>query len=349
MSYWNVMIGFSLIIGGTAAGLAWSCIGWRFGSVTVAAGTTVRGEKTEAKQATLVHNLVQDPNVLSRLHESDAIRECKCAAAKENSFPYELVPLTPLQRAAWSSRQAWIKGASDAAFVDLVHRALRLGFAEQDVAHALEFVRDRMQLIIHVNLGKYLQMLVNDTRYRSQFETGTSGGSLIPWLRQSWEKRLFDGHYDGATDGERVKYGVLNFVNNEKGCQGPCSITYGSSFLVLRRSRLQHRTNVCNRDSSRSNALVGTLSDCAHIFLSSHDSSLRAFLEIVTGRRKCQTIDWQVVSGGYSYLEAIFHGDIVLNRDVEELVVSANDAEVDGVVELSRVFANKNNCRLRFL
>ena len=40
-----------------------------------------------------------------------------------------------------------------------------------------------------------LNFLVNDTHYRNQFETSTSGGCLSTSARTGWEDRLFNNFY----------------------------------------------------------------------------------------------------------------------------------------------------------
>ena len=53
----------------------------------------------------------------------------------------------------------------------------------------LQWVRSASPIIIHINLDRVLQFLVEDTHYRNRFETGTSGGSIDMEARKSWEVR----------------------------------------------------------------------------------------------------------------------------------------------------------------
>lgn len=48
-------------------------------------------------------------------------------------------------------------------------------------------MRSAAPIIIHINLDKVLKFLVEDSHYRNQFETGTSGGSTDLAARTSWE------------------------------------------------------------------------------------------------------------------------------------------------------------------
>ena len=53
-----------------------------------------------------------------------------------------------------------------------------MGFTEKDTESALKYIRDEAPIIIHFNLAKCIGFFVNDTHYRNQFETATSGGLL---------------------------------------------------------------------------------------------------------------------------------------------------------------------------
>lgn len=83
----------------------------------------------------------------------------------------------------------------------------------------MRFLRDEAPITIHVGMQKALHFLVEDTHYRNQFETHTSGGStdLSMGGRKGWESRLFNKLYDDSGGFERVKYGVLNIVRDPHG------------------------------------------------------------------------------------------------------------------------------------
>merc|ERR1712190_293500 len=90
---------------------------------------------------------------------------------------------------------------------------------------------------LHVNLSKMMSFMENDTHYRNQFETKTSGGLLKPAVREKWEKDLFGGAYDKAKGFDRPKYGVLNPMNDYRGVV-KCA-QYGDSYIVLKDVRLR--------------------------------------------------------------------------------------------------------------
>lgn len=58
---------------------------------------------------------------------------------------------------------------------------------------------------------------LKDTHYRNQFEVKRTRGCQNLNSRELWENNLFDFNYDKALAKDRVKYGVLNYLNNPNG------------------------------------------------------------------------------------------------------------------------------------
>jgi hypothetical protein len=108
-------------------------------------------------------------------------------------------------------------------------------------------------------MSKCLQYFVEDSCYRSMFETNRSGGMLSRLDRTNWERHLFGQFYDEAKDEERVKYGVMNFVNDAQGVKS-CS-SYGSSFLVLNKN-VRRRCTITNKRKYGPGEVVATLKYC---------------------------------------------------------------------------------------
>ena len=127
-------------------------------------------------------------------------------------------------------------------------------YTEKDLRRCLRFLRDEAPIIIHVSMQRALKFLVQDTHYRNQFETGTSGGTLNSNSRTSWEDRLFNKYYHDSTPFDRCKYGVFNVVNDPHGVSN-CS-NYGESYLVLKNVRL--RTSFADMDSSSASTSLAT-------------------------------------------------------------------------------------------
>jgi hypothetical protein len=104
---------------------------------------------------------------------------------------------------------------------DGYHRLL--GWGEPQLAAVKQFIRERATIIIHFDPLKTLNKLVNDTHYRNQFETGTSGGLMDTKQRKLWEDALFNGAYNDAKDVDRPKYGALNMSHDPHGIGTRCS------------------------------------------------------------------------------------------------------------------------------
>ena len=116
-------------------------------------------------------------------------------------------------------------------------RVQELGFSEQQLETALQHIRESAPIIMHVNLNTCLEYLEKDTHYRSQFETGTSGGSTNLARRKSWERGMFGESYDSLDDSSdvwRPKYGVLNQLSDPLGVLG--CMQYGNSYFVMKGS-----------------------------------------------------------------------------------------------------------------
>ena len=144
------------------------------------------------------------------------------------------------------------------------------------------FIRDRAQLIIHVNLGSALKFLARDTHYRNQFETNTSGGTLNHSKRKSWEKSAFRrAHNSSAFD--RCKYGVLNIVHDLHGIR-KCK-QYGRSCMVLKEVRL--RATFASKDSANSDVKLATCQHYAHVLENvQHTPELKAVAEVASGLKE---------------------------------------------------------------
>jgi len=228
-----------------------------------------------------------------------------------------------------------------------------LGYTENDLKATINYIRDKVKVVIHLNLDRVMQYLCSDTEYRNQFETGTSGGSLSKTSRLQWEKVLFGGAYDKSEGYEKVKYGALNITNDPSGimsCRG-----YGDSFLVLKKG-IKNRATFVHGDSSRQDLHIITFSYPVSIlnFLDGPDKrydklsegekcELRDVIEVAVGNKQSSP------SNQPFYIEAQIHGPVRLREDVEVLMVNKKHRNDQTMLKLLEEFAYKHKCRYKFI
>jgi Protein of unknown function (DUF3626) len=149
--------------------------------------------------------------------------------------------LTPAQRSALEhvasharKRQAEAAAAQD-------HICRMCDIPSDDLHAALLSIKQHARVALHFHPDRpdfagrtVAQGLLEDGRYRSQFETGLSNGGLSAHpggRRDLCEQLLFGGAYHAhdTTNAERPKYGSLGLLRH---AHGP-SPRFGSSYLVL--------------------------------------------------------------------------------------------------------------------
>ena len=263
--------------------------------------------------------------------------DSKQAVRLLSSNPLELGALhqlKPHQRKALRHVAKEAERSSHASMVNLSERWDKEGLRNIcNLETVLKFIRDRAQLIIHVNLGSALKFLARDTHYRNQFETNTSGGTLNHSKRKTWENRLFAGHYDNSSAFDRCKYGVLNIVHDLHGIR-KCK-QYGRSYMVLKEVRL--RATFASKDSANSDVKLATCQHYAHVLRTYSTPELKAVAEVASGLKK-----WGCASTMINhYKEVQIHGPIRLDRNVE--VLCAHPSELnDETRKLLQEFGNRH-------
>jgi len=238
------------------------------------------------------------------------------------------------------------------------------GLKDIDAHDLLEFVRTRAPVIVHIPYY-VLDLLVEDTHLRNQFETNRSRGTLSHASRVIWERALFGGAYDGpgSLPFDRVKYGVLAL--NGEGFGVPSASRYGDCYLKLRAS-VRERVTVTRSDSGQvhsqvhlhpSQCAIGTLDDFAHIASSMSGrelAGLAAAAAAANGGRlpgvtPCPAALYGAICGAicdHDYKEVQIHGELRLAEDVEELVIRASDKRLKAKVAQS--FSDKHGVAVRW-
>lgn len=205
-------------------------------------------------------------------------------------------------------------------------------FKDMDLWTTLSWVRDFAPVIVHFWFDKMCKFLLEDTHYRSQFETGSSCGLNNREVRERWERDLFQGAYDGCRDFERPKYGVLNVHNDYRGVVR--AKQYGDCYMVLKDFRL--RTTFSPEDSANLKAeRLACLDYYAHVLNEYTDSELTETLEVAkTG--KIGSSD-SIASSGLKYKEAQYHGEVAFAQHVERMVVPRVDKYTGQVDDIRAV------------
>lgn len=146
-------------------------------------------------------------------------------------------------------------------------------------------------------MGHILESMAATNLYKSQFETSTSNGGLTAHPggdRWNWESRIFGSAYDNASPDQRPKYGSLNYKKDVYGG----SPRFGSAYIKLKPSGAD-RSTFCYPDSVFEPDAFGTADHMSLVDLAKQDDK--------------DLLD--------DYIEAQVHGDIVVDRDIEAIVL----------------------------
>lgn len=168
----------------------------------------------------------------------------------------------------------------------------------------------RPELRVRMRSDKLLPML-REGRYKSQFETGTSGGAYLPRLRASAEELLF-GYSADLSLNERPVYAYLS--EHPPGyAEGPVD-HYGGVVIVLK-PQVRSRATVVGDDSLR---IVNAGQDSAPVPVSDPDWHFfdRRRIQGVLNRPPNAMLDDSVIG----YAEAQIHGGGFGPEDIARVV-----------------------------
>ena len=166
--------------------------------------------------------------------------------------------------------------------------------------------------------------LAAEGRYRSQFETGISGGGLTAHPggdRDRWEHRMFGGAYAGAVV-DRPVYGGLDLAGHVDGA----SPRFGSCYLLLDASVLV-RATFSHGDSATEPTVVGTADTFGAIWAALLDQVARTGTALGVAaagpRQWAAALAAPRTAAGRAlddYVEAQVHGGLDLGADVTAVV-----------------------------
>lgn len=214
-----------------------------------------------------------------------------------------------------------------------------IGQLQRDACVALHFHPDRVS-----RDGRTVaEALRDDGVYRTQFETGISNGMLSPergGRRDQWENELFGDAYV-ARDlpfSSRPRYGALALMGH---ADGP-SPRFGSSYFVLNPT-CSRASTFCFGDSHENPPVRGVWSQWDDVLAALltesflQDSALgrsdvrpAGLIEFLCARLGSARPPPSQLSAGRSldhYIEAQVHGEVLLQRDADLLVVDPSFRE----------------------
>lgn len=211
---------------------------------------------------------------------------------------------------------------------NVVQRFINNNLTTDDMIDAVNYVRN-LPIIVHFGVSTFYKNGINwlktENKYKSIFETSHDGlcqhdsNNVKEYCRYRahWENNLFNLNYNNSANDHRVKYGCLNLMLDHKGCRS--ALSYGQAFLILK-PVLKSRVTFTFGDSV-SNPPICTFDNFIHIF---SKMEMRTVFDIVRMAKSCLNQQTTIPNIGnmYTYLEAQIHGDIVLNKDVQKIMLN---------------------------
>jgi hypothetical protein len=253
--------------------------------------------------------------------------------------------LLPYQRKALEHIQELAARVSSTAGDDIRAILERAGLHESVYDDAIESVRIHARVALHFHPERLSRTgrtvadgLLRTGVYKSQFETGLSGGSPSAFPggeRDLWESQLFGGayHEPAVSPAGRPKYGALAVMDHP---DGPAP-RFGSCYFLLH-PEVSKRSTFTFGSSHEPHApeRTGTLDVLDPVMapllaqfeqgsgaFGVDDLTLAGLLARLTSGLSKPFLDPQTRPLGRtldSFIEAQIHGDIRLNQDVERLV-----------------------------
>ncbi|KAJ3057125.1 hypothetical protein HK097_000053 [Rhizophlyctis rosea] len=229
------------------------------------------------------------------------------------------------------------KQASAAAMPGLVKSFEQLGYTCNDLARVLDYIRFEAPMIIHFRANN--PKLLADTHYRSVEDVNGSthrrGAEVLMFGPNSYN---LDAHKF-----ELVKYGVLNVVNDPSGMQS--CYGYGDCHFILSRN-VRLRTTFASMDSLGVQGVhFATCEHYAHVLATFSQPELLETIKVAT---KLKT--WGKSSGMFNaYKELQIHGPVLLSRDIDTVVVSAEHTRKSHIGKQLLDFGKRNGTEVKFL
>ncbi|MFN3656737.1 MAG: DUF3626 domain-containing protein [Pseudolabrys sp.] len=215
--------------------------------------------------------------------------------------------------------------------------AVRASIARGRLDGAIAGFECNARVVVHFHPDRFTtdgstvaEALLREGRYRNQFETGISNGSLTGFAggdRDRWEAGLFGNAYRAAAAGERPKYGALDCLGYSDGAVP----FFGSCYLVLHGGVFPRCTftfgDSCEAECA---GVVGEMHSVAaammkfvedgHSFTGDRMTIDKLIARLARRSRSRAPASRRLGRILEHYVEAQVHGPIELARDVAALV-----------------------------
>jgi len=236
----------------------------------------------------------------------------------ENNI-YDGMNLSDIQVAAlkWCSLKAKI--FHNNVYQNAMIKFLDMGYNENDLINTLDYIKN-LDAIVHFGRcsnNRPIEWLKIDTHLKNTFEVHNKCDSA----RVEWEDNLFHKVYKSdCSPKERVKYGCLNLLSDNAGCQSAHG--YGQSYMILKNDIKPRITFVCG-DSCTKQQHICTFDHCVQLLLYLDPITLKNVITLAS-MKKSQTAnlnDLQKINRHYNYVEMQIHGDVMLTRDISHIML----------------------------
>ena len=269
-----------------------------------------------------------------KLEKEQALRHARGNLSYEQVFD----GLEQCQQYALQHVDGTAKGMHQAALAALQARVKAIGFDAADLDAILKYIADDAPIIIHMT-EEVLRLLCKDPFYRTQFETGTSKGTLSTEKRQGWEDAMFGGAYDGAKGGDHPKYGCLNMTGDIAGVK--IARGYGTLYMTLS-AAVRHRTTFANQDTggTAGKGKLATNRWYAHVLAEYTDDELQTVLGVSKLRGAPSDTFPQ-------YKECQIHGSVSITHDVIALSIPGKERDASAALTANAAtFQTLSGCNI---
>jgi hypothetical protein len=177
--------------------------------------------------------------------------------------------------------------------------------------------KDENKIVVSFDLSRKIDYFLEEPRYKTQFETGTSGGTLDKAKRNEWETIIAGKKTESwIEDKERPVYGVIADISTKS----IPSARYGGSYFILKDEVRKRATYTIGNSSYEQGSFI----DDPIAMLNKKNIPDRE-----TGASFAVYFADGITKGSleqHSYLETQIWGGIDLLKDVEMLVVPKENA-----------------------